>query len=186
METGHKNMSDHDKCVRRKFWAIGPTTELARRPNVEHHWSGMNSGSWQITCAADGQLVCSIPPSTVELWITDTGEQLCRIFIARTEERPDSSVRCAVEETDHICACVFHWWCKAVSFSTLVTYSFPISSSFDSPLLIHNSLSFPPGLKPTCFINPPPRGFTSSRTAFTGYCPDCFFWATPMPTRFLV
>ena len=76
------------------------------------------------------------------------------------------------------------FWCQFLHF--LFTYSLPISSSFDSPLLIHNSLSFPPGLKPTCFINPFPRSFTSSRTAFMGYCPDCFFWATPMPTRFLV
>ena len=53
------------------------------------------------------------------------------------------------------------------------------SSSFYSPLRssINPYLTF--GLNPTCFTNPPPRSFTSfSRTAFTVYCPDRFFWAT--------
>ena len=53
------------------------------------------------------------------------------------------------------------------------------------PLSIHHSahplllLFFTPGLKPIRFSNPTPRSFTSSsRTAFTYFCPDCFFWAT--------
>ena len=42
-------------------------------------------------------------------------------------------------------------------------------------------LSFTLGLKPTCFSSQilPPRSVTSSsQTAFTDFCPDCFFWAT--------
>ena len=53
------------------------------------------------------------------------------------------------------------------------------------PLLIHHSahpqlpLSFTPGLKPILFHKSFPRTFTSSsRTAFTDYFPDRFFWAT--------
>ena len=47
-------------------------------------------------------------------------------------------------------------------------------------LLNNNSLSFTPGLKPTCFTNPPPpRSFTySSRTAFADCCRDRFIWCT--------
>ena len=46
-------------------------------------------------------------------------------------------------------------------------------------LLIHNSLSFTPGLKLSLFTNPTLRSFTSSSgIAFTIFCPDRFFWAT--------
>ena len=56
------------------------------------------------------------------------------------------------------------------------------SSSSDSPLCslhIYNSLSFHYRLKTYLFHKSYPRSFTSSsRTAFTDYCLDYFFWAT--------
>ena len=60
--------------------------------------------------------------------------------------------------------------------TTANRHSTPDRSTLDHSLLIHNSLSFTPGLKPTCFTNSSPRSFTSSsRTVFTDYCPDRFF-----------
>jgi len=55
------------------------------------------------------------------------------------------------------------------------------SSSSDSPLCLSITPSlFHSWLKPTCFTKRTPhRNFTSSsRTAFAGYCPERFFWAT--------
>ena len=66
-----------------------------------------------------------------------------------------------------------------MSLHFLLTYYFTVTSlSSDSPLCssITLSLSFTPGLKPTCFTNPTHSSFTSSfQTAVTDFCLDRFF-----------
>jgi len=63
-----------------------------------------------------------------------------------------------------------------------LTYSFtyhillfdsPLCSSVIPRVLFHSRLK-----TYTCFTNPFQSSFTSSRTTFTDYCPDRFFWAT--------
>ena len=53
-------------------------------------------------------------------------------------------------------------------------HSFNVTAKFYL-LLDYCNLSFTSGLKPTCFITPTPRSFTSSQTAFMDYCLGRFF-----------
>jgi len=71
------------------------------------------------------------------------------------------------------------FWFHLLHFQLIYSFTHHFILLWFTTVLIHNSLSFTPGLKPTCFTNPTLNNFTSSsRTAFMDYCPGRFFWAT--------
>ena len=77
-----------------------------------------------------------------------------------------------------------HWssstsfWYQFLHFRLTYYFTYHFFLFCFTTLLIHNYISFTPGLKPTCFTNPIPRSSTSSsRTAYTDLCLHRFFWA---------
>ena len=82
----------------------------------------------------------------------------------------------SLESTPFISSSASFWY-QCLHFQ--LTYSF--TNHFFlfcfTTLLIHNSLSFTTGLKPTWFTDPMPSSTSSSRTAFMDFCLRHFFCA---------